>query len=95
MTIKAEAIIYAEELEEYGEFQTYFDGVAAELRRQHDEIKRLHEVNKELLETLKGLQEIVKAATASGDWVVDGSCDPDALMLHAEAVTTKASGSAT
>lgn len=46
----------------------------------------------DLLSELKGLQEIVKAAINSRDWVVDGSCDPDAQMIRAEKAIAKATG---
>ena len=33
---------------------------------------------------LKDLLETVEAAIASGDWNVDGSCDPDAVIQRAK-----------
>lgn len=35
--MQPEALRMADDLENYGEFQSYFDGVAAELRRLHKE----------------------------------------------------------
>jgi len=31
-----------------------------------------------------GLIEVMEQAIRSGDWVVDGACDPDSILNHAK-----------
>jgi len=38
---------------------------------------------------LKNLLEAVEAAIASGDWKVDGTCDPDAVIQRAKKAIEK------
>jgi hypothetical protein len=44
----------------------------------------------ELLEALADVLEIARQAIASGDWKVDGACDPDAAFLRAHTAIAKA-----
>ena len=46
----------------------------------------------DLLGSTRGLLEIIQAAIASGDWKVDGACDPDIEIRRAEAAIAKAAG---
>lgn len=39
----------------------------------------------EHVEVLRGLSEVCRAAIKSGDWKVDGACDPDAVLRRADA----------
>ena len=43
----------------------------------------------EALEALKELLEIVEQAIASGDWKVDGACDPDIEIYRAKKILGK------
>ena len=38
----------------------------------------------ELVSALEELLEVVNAAIKSGDWKVDGACDPDLAIRYAE-----------
>jgi hypothetical protein len=38
----------------------------------------------EHIEIIKDLVEIIKQAIESGDWKVDGACDPDLALYRAE-----------
>lgn len=40
-------------------------------------------MKEELYESLKGLLDVVQGAIASGDWAVDGACDPDMEIIRA------------
>lgn len=39
----------------------------------------------EHVEVLRDLSEVCRAAIKAGDWKVDGACDPDSLLRHADA----------
>src|SRR5690625_998254 len=39
----------------------------------------------EHVEVLRDLSEVCRAAIDAGDWVVDGACDPDAVLRRADA----------
>src|SRR5690625_3416568 len=41
--------------------------------------------NMEHVEVLRDLSEVCRAAIKAGDWKVDGACDPDSLLRHADA----------
>jgi len=42
------------------------------------------ETVKELLDVIREMHSVMTAAQRSGDWVVDGAADPDAVMSRAE-----------
>ena len=46
----------------------------------------------DLLEALEGLWDVVEGAIQSGDWQIDGACDPDAELHRAERAIKKAKG---
>jgi hypothetical protein len=46
----------------------------------------------DLLEALRNLSATVDAAILSGDWKVDGACDPDMDIKAARAAIAKATG---
>jgi hypothetical protein len=48
----------------------------------------------DLLEALRGLVGTAQQAISSGDWKVDGACDPDLDVLRAAAAISKATGGA-
>src|SRR5690625_1913496 len=41
--------------------------------------------NMEHVEVLRDLRDLARAAIDAGDWVVDGACDPDAVLRRADA----------
>lgn len=43
----------------------------------------------ETLNTIAELLNVMEAAIKSGDWNVDGACDPDSIMYRAEVVLRK------
>ena len=55
MSTQPKALEFAEHLENYGEFQSYFDDVAEELRRLHAENQKL---KTDLLVTTNSLKEM-------------------------------------
>lgn len=44
------------------------------------------EIMNDALETLKTMLETVEQAIRNGDWIVDGRCDPDAVIARAESI---------
>lgn len=46
----------------------------------------------ELLSELQALRAVCLAAISSGDWMVDGACDPDAELRRSAAAIAKATG---
>ena len=46
-------------------------------------------MKEELYESLKGLLDVVQGAIASGEWAVDGACDPDMEINRAIQVLTE------
>ena len=68
---------------------------AKEKRAQEDRAKRLLiAAAPDLLWALRNLSAIVDAAILSGDWKVDGACDPDMDIAAARAAIAKARGDA-
>ena len=53
---------------------------------------RLISAAPELATSLSELLGVVCSAINAGDWVVDGACDPAAVLWRAGAVITKAGG---
>ena len=45
-----------------------------------------------LFDSLQELIDISLQAMSSGDWKVDGACDPSAILLRAEKAISKATG---
>lgn len=60
--------------------------------RDRECIRRLTAQRAELLEALRSLRATCRQAINSGDWKVDGACDPDMDFMRADAVIAKATG---
>jgi hypothetical protein len=63
-------------------------------RNRREANARLIAAAPDLLEALDGLIATVKHSIISGDWVVDGACDPDMDLGRAEKAIAKALGEA-
>lgn len=52
---------------------------------EHEDYQALLAENERLAGALRELSEVCRAAIKAGDWKVDGACDPDSLLSHADA----------
>ena len=79
--------------EYYIEFFSVYDGAHDKIGQFDDEDDaRLASAAPDLLDAIKDLLECMDAAIKSGDWRVDGACDPDLAVQRSGMAIAKALG---
>lgn len=77
----------------WGQLERFAALVAAAAVREKSAEYRLgwNDNQKELVEHITELVEVIEAAITSGDWKVDGACDPSLALQRAKRVIGEAS----